>query len=394
MTEILFARQTDVTTITNGALRFDVSQSLTGPQKTQAQTNIGLLPGIGLRIYGNGVFYVNGTSGNDSNTGTQSNPFKTIMACVNYVNLKIDPASGVTINVAAGTYTENVQIAQSLLGAGQGYWNFVGAGSGTTIIAPPSGSAFTCLDHGTGQCSGFTLTGTGSNSPAIEVHQIAIFDIGSDMVYGLGWSTHISTDTFASCNVLGNYTIAGSALIHINASENSVINLGDVVANIPSALTFTTFAQATNGAQIYANNGWTTTGAGVAGTTGQKYVNNGGLFITSGSVSPNTIFPGNSNGASVLYAESGGMAYPASPQAGAGRVLNSTGTASSAWTATPSMTNPIVAGGTSPVFATSSSITTGAGASTGTLTNAPAVGNPTKWIPINDNGTTRYIPAW
>jgi hypothetical protein len=36
----------------------------------------------------------------------------------------------------------------------------------------------------------------------------------------------------------------------------------------------------------------------------------------------------------------------------------------------------------------------GAGASAGTLANAPAVGNPTKWIPIDDNGTTRYIPAW
>jgi len=36
----------------------------------------------------------------------------------------------------------------------------------------------------------------------------------------------------------------------------------------------------------------------------------------------------------------------------------------------------------------------GAGAQMGTLTNSPAVGNPTKWIPIDDNGTTRYIPAW
>ena len=33
-------------------------------------------------------------------------------------------------------------------------------------------------------------------------------------------------------------------------------------------------------------------------------------------------------------------------------------------------------------------------AATGTLTNAPAAGNPTKWIAIDDNGTTRYIPAW
>ena len=43
---------------------------------------------------------------------------------------------------------------------------------------------------------------------------------------------------------------------------------------------------------------------------------------------------------------------------------------------------------------TSVALTNGAGAAAGTLLNAPAVGNPTKWIPINDNGTVRYIPAW
>lgn len=36
----------------------------------------------------------------------------------------------------------------------------------------------------------------------------------------------------------------------------------------------------------------------------------------------------------------------------------------------------------------------GAGAAAGTLLNAPAAGNPTKWIPIDDGGTTRHIPAW
>jgi hypothetical protein len=46
------------------------------------------------------------------------------------------------------------------------------------------------------------------------------------------------------------------------------------------------------------------------------------------------------------------------------------------------------------LMATSVALTNGAAAQTGTLTNAPAAGNPTKWIPINDNGTTRYIPAW
>lgn len=43
---------------------------------------------------------------------------------------------------------------------------------------------------------------------------------------------------------------------------------------------------------------------------------------------------------------------------------------------------------------TKTSYTNGAGASAATIANAPAVGNPTKWIPVDDNGTTRYIPAW
>lgn len=39
-------------------------------------------------------------------------------------------------------------------------------------------------------------------------------------------------------------------------------------------------------------------------------------------------------------------------------------------------------------------LTNGAGANVGTLTNSPVTGDPTKWVPIDDNGTTRYIPAW
>jgi hypothetical protein len=43
---------------------------------------------------------------------------------------------------------------------------------------------------------------------------------------------------------------------------------------------------------------------------------------------------------------------------------------------------------------TRAALTDGAAAAAGTLLNAPTAGDPTKWIPINDNGTTRYIPAW
>lgn len=36
----------------------------------------------------------------------------------------------------------------------------------------------------------------------------------------------------------------------------------------------------------------------------------------------------------------------------------------------------------------------GAAAEAGTLLNAPVAGNPLKWLTIDDNGTTLYVPAW
>ncbi|MGN8190278.1 hypothetical protein ACTJLD_30275 [Burkholderia sp. 22088] len=50
--------------------------------------------------------------------------------------------------------------------------------------------------------------------------------------------------------------------------------------------------------------------------------------------------------------------------------------------------------GSSTLVASSVALTNGAGSASATLTNAPTTGNPTKWVPVNDNGTTRYIPMW
>lgn len=50
--------------------------------------------------------------------------------------------------------------------------------------------------------------------------------------------------------------------------------------------------------------------------------------------------------------------------------------------------------GSTTLLQTSVNLTNGAAAQVATMTNGPTAGNPTKWVPINDNGTTRYIPAW
>lgn len=63
-------------------------------------------------------------------------------------------------------------------------------------------------------------------------------------------------------------------------------------------------------------------------------------------------------------------------------------------TATTATVGALTTTGGATFHTTSSALTNGAAAAVGTLTNAPAAGNPSKWIGINDNGTTRYLPAW
>lgn len=51
-------------------------------------------------------------------------------------------------------------------------------------------------------------------------------------------------------------------------------------------------------------------------------------------------------------------------------------------------------GGATPIIGVLASANDGSGAQVGTLTNAPAAGNPTKWVAFDDAGTTRFIPTW
>lgn len=56
--------------------------------------------------------------------------------------------------------------------------------------------------------------------------------------------------------------------------------------------------------------------------------------------------------------------------------------------------NGLITGNSATLYATTTALTNGAAAQVATMTNGPTAGNPTKWAPVNDNGTTRYIPMW
>lgn len=92
----------------------------------------------------------------------------------------------------------------------------------------------------------------------------------------------------------------------------------------------------------------------------------------------------------------------------AGAISDETGTGALVFANTPTLVTPNIGAATGTSVALTGGITTGnttlhtttvaltngAAAATGTLLNAPVAGNPTKWVPINDNGTIRYIPTW
>jgi hypothetical protein len=124
--------------------------------------------------------------------------------------------------------------------------------------------------------------------------------------------------------------------------------------------------------------------------TGRLRFNSQGTIRTSGSDGVICLFNNAESGFTRLDFGGTTSSFPALTRNSAG--LEAKLADDSAFT-TLKAASLTVSDGTQLVIS-SAAFTNGAGAQTGTLTNAPAAGNPTKWIPVNDNGTTRYIPAW
>lgn len=256
------------------------------------------LPITAARIRGSTLnLYVNTATGNDSNNGSISFPFKTIGAAASYLSNNYD-VQGVNVNVAAGTYNEQVQI-ETLNGGFLMDINYIGAGSGTTIIQAPSG--LNCIflkDFGVAEIRGFTLTGASGADFGISCGQFAICDLGSDIVFGSNFlGAHMSVSQNASLNILNNYTITGSAPYHIITSSGGLVGINSsVTATIPTALSFTSYLYASQGSKITIGSGYNASGAGAAGTTGTKFTYTSGGQIYSGGTDLNSFLPGNANG--------------------------------------------------------------------------------------------------
>ncbi len=146
------------------------------------------------------VCYVNGTTGNDADSGaTPTTAKKTIQAALNVVS------TGGTVNVAAGTYPEQLTISRSV--------NLLGAGTGATIV-----------DGVTGTNAGISLAG-GTSGVTVKKLTITRFDVGIALPTG-----PLSSLLFEDLETISNsrhgifsqaFSITDLVVRRVNSSNNN-----------------------------------------------------------------------------------------------------------------------------------------------------------------------------
>lgn len=262
--------------------------------------------------------------------------------------------------------------------------------TGTIVINTTSitgGTSGRVLFDNAGVVGELANTGTGNNvlatSPTLT---------GS---VGIGTETNPQTRLVVSANAATGIALPGAGpMIIVNADgSNSNLNLvtfNNGVATITSNITYAT-ARGTGGtpAQTLASDqlalmacrGYRDTLVwGSIGARIQAFSSDNITATTNGMYW--TIFTtptGTSAAAEALRIQpSGGVSIGTTADAGIGSLLVA----------------ELFSNDATFLVRTKTTLTNAAAANIATITNGPAVGNPTKWFGIDDNGTTRFVPAW
>jgi len=222
---------------------------------------------------------------------------------------------------------------------------------------------------------GYAAQGANGAFQAVAVGWTAIANAAYSTVIG---ASSVGDDAGGSSTVIGSYATATGA--------NTVI-VGSSVAE----------AAGSSGSQVIIGCNFTavdtTVGAvSIAGNGVQTFFSypNGNTLLGNPSSTPsNAPFPTDALNILMLSDGTVGSADPV----GGGYFYSSDGQLHWVDEAGNNTTLSVSAGG-QLAASVGTAYTNGAGADAGTIGNAPAAGNPTKWIPINDNGTIRHIPAW
>lgn len=241
--------------------------------------------------------YVDSIFGDDANDGLAAGAgraLETITAAVARLYNEIDSGSssaGPIINLAAGTYTEDVRVVGALLGNIQLF--ITGAGQAQTTWEPATAAALQARDNGIVTVQSLRFQSTAALQKALYATQQSVIDY-ADLDFGpFPSGSHIEIDgAFVNCiDPPGSAVtkITGNADYHVNMIGPARWTMGGNTVSLPGALVFTTFCRMIgSGANCALGfNAFTGAGSG-AGSTGAKYAvsYNATLFLTG------TVFPG------------------------------------------------------------------------------------------------------
>ena len=246
------------------------------------------------------TYYVSTTGSNSADGRTTGTAFLNIQKAIDVVAGLDTNGYTVTINVAAGTYTENV-VLKSITGGG--LVQIIGAGIASTTLSPASGSAFDSSTNGFfGVYSLQSMKLTAAGGVCISNYGPGIIKFQS-LDFGAS-SIHISATYSGAITATGNYTISGGAQWHARSYGGAMVVIASVTINVSVAsLAFSqSFFLASRGGALQCN-AITFTG-NYATVTGTRY-----LVMLCGNIdtqnSGASYLPGNAAGIS----QNGGEYY-------------------------------------------------------------------------------------
>jgi len=253
------------------------------------------------------------TTGNDTNLGTLTAPFRTLQRAWDYVQQSVlDMGHRIRVNVAPGTYTQGLRCSNSPTTT-YGL-TFVGspANPSQTIISVTHGACVLAENAAIVGLDGFTFADTGSSGPSDPGGGNALLSWDYATIYASNcqWNAmhgHVYAGWFGTCYVGGRCIIAGDGDSRYYMTNFGLIQVDGAQYQIVGNRNFGVWCAATTLSSFvwYGFQPITITGGTV---TGKQYDVDRNAIIHNGQA---FLFPGNVAGTSSrggLYTGFGGLA--------------------------------------------------------------------------------------